>query len=514
MGQNFIAADRDQVLLMPPCLTDWVPDDHFVWTVVGAVEQMDLRAFYGAYRANGQGRAAYDPAMMLGLLIYAYAAGISSSRAIERRCEVDVAFKVITAMEIPDHSTIAEFRRRHQDAIADVFVGVLGLCAEAGLVEVGVIAVDGTKIRANASRDRNRSYVSIVEELLERAEETDREEDERYGEDRGDELPERLRSREERRTALAEAKARLEAERERDLKQGVAVAFGVGFELDVERLEREREGRRSWERDAQHQLDEHREREAAPIKRGRTERLQEAKSRLEQELAVEVAANEAYEEFRANGRDSQGRRLSRRLAPYAAPVLPEGTINLSDPDSRLIHDKGRSKVQGYNAQAAVSTDRQIIVAAEIAVESPDFGQLQPVFDAAVRDLQAAGVLQRPGTVLADAGYWHGEQSDAIVAAGTRVLIPPDSGKRDTPRPGWTGGRYDFMRAVLATETGHQLYQHRARSIEPVFGQIKHNRGFRQFRRRGRAAVRSEWRLITATHNLLKLHQHRIGPATG
>ena len=174
MGQNFIAADRDQVLLMPPALVDWLPDEHFVWTVLGVVEQIDLAAFYGAYRANGQGRAAYDPQMLLSLLLYAYATGVSSSRQIERCCEVDVAFKVIAAMRVPDHSTIAEFRRRHQAAIGEVFVQILALCAEAGLVKVGVIAIDGTKIAANASRECSRSYVSIVEELLAEAEQADR----------------------------------------------------------------------------------------------------------------------------------------------------------------------------------------------------------------------------------------------------------------------------------------------------------------------------------------------------
>src|ERR1700735_238267 len=185
MGQNFIAADRDQVLVMPPALVDWLEEEHFVWTVLGAVEEMDLAAFYGAYRANGQGRAAYDPRLMLSLLLYAYATGVSSSRQIERCCEVDVAFKMITAMRVPDHSTIAEFRRRHQDAIAEVFVRILALCAEAGLVRVGVIAIDGTKISANASRDCSRSYVSIVEELLADAEQVDREEDGRHRGARG-----------------------------------------------------------------------------------------------------------------------------------------------------------------------------------------------------------------------------------------------------------------------------------------------------------------------------------------
>jgi hypothetical protein len=278
-------------------------------------------------------------------LLYAYASGISSSRQIERCCEVDVAFKVITAMRVPDHSTIAEFRRRHQDAIADVFVEVLALCAEAGLVKVGVIAIDGTKIRANASRDRNRSYVSIVEELLGDAERADREEDGRYGRDRGDEPPAGLRSREQRRQALADAKARLEAEREQQLETGEAAEFEAGIELDLEQLERRREGRRSWQREASHQLEAHRKRQAAPIPRGRRERLQDAKRRLEQELAVDAEVNVAYESFHATGRDTLGRRIGKRPKPYAPPVLPEGSVNLTDPDSRLVQDKGLAKVR-------------------------------------------------------------------------------------------------------------------------------------------------------------------------
>jgi transposase len=511
MGQNFITADRDQVLLMPPSLVDWLPEEHFVWTVLGAVEQMDLAGFYGGYRANGQGRAAYDPQLMLSLLLYAYATGVSSSRQIERCCEVDVAFKMITAMRVPDHSTIAEFRRRHQDAIAEVFVQVLALCAEAGLVRVGVIAIDGTKIAANASRDCSRSYVSIVEELLACAEQTDRDEDSRHGDDRGDEPPTGLRSRDERRQALAEAKLRLEVKRREQLVIGQAVEFEAGIELDLEELQRRRQGRRSWQREASRQLDAHREREADAIPRGRRERLEDAKRRLEQQLAVDTAANQAYEAFHASGRDTLGRRMGKHPKPHTPAVLPEGSVNLTDPDSRLIHDKRLTKLQGYNAQAAVSCDGQIILAAEISPRSPDFGHLAPVFDAAVRDLQQAGVTQRPQTVLADTGYWHSEQTDQIVAAGTQVLIPPQSRTRTTPRPGWDAGRYAFMRAVLATPAGSALYHQRAQSIEPTFGQIKHNRGFRQFRRRGRAAARSEWRLITATHNLLKLHQHWIAP---
>ncbi len=159
-------------------MPDWLADDHLVWTVLGAVDYLNLDRFFGVYRANGQGRAAYDPRMMVGLLLYSYCVGVRSSRQVERACRGDVAFRVITAMEVPDHSTIAEFRRRHQDAVGELFVEVLALCAEAGLVNVGEIAVDGTKMHASASYDRNRGYASIVEEILDEAEQTDREEDE------------------------------------------------------------------------------------------------------------------------------------------------------------------------------------------------------------------------------------------------------------------------------------------------------------------------------------------------
>src|SRR5437588_2741751 len=210
MALNFVGCDRGQLLLMPPSLTDWLPENHLVWTVLGAVEQMDLERFEAAYRLGAAGRAPYDPAMMIALLMYAYARGNRSSRGIERACWEDVAYKVITQMRTPDHSTIAEFRRRHEAEIGELFDDVLGLCREAGLVSVGVITIDGTKIKANASMDQNRSYREIVTQILREAEEIDRREDELYGDARGDELPEQLRTPEGRKTALAEAKRRIE----------------------------------------------------------------------------------------------------------------------------------------------------------------------------------------------------------------------------------------------------------------------------------------------------------------
>ncbi|MGH2867313.1 MAG: transposase [Solirubrobacteraceae bacterium] len=449
----------------------------------------------------------------MGLLLYSYCVGVRSSRQVERACRGDVAFRVITAMQAPDHSTIAEFRRRHQDLVAGLFVEVLALCAEAGLVRVGEIAVDGTKMHASASFDRNRGYASIVEEILEQAEQTDREEDERFGDARGDEVPEQLRTRDGRRAALAAARERLQAEREARQAAGEEVIARVELDLDQERFVTRAEGRRAWLREGRRALEAQREQQPRPVPRGRPERIAEVKRRLDEELAFTHAANRCYEQHRATGRMSNGRRFGAPPHPYVAPLVPEGKINTTDPDSAVMIQQGQPPMQGYNAQAAVTTG-QIIIAAEVTRTPPDFGQLEPVVHAALRDLHAAGVSQTPTTVLADAGYWHTEQMQRLVADGMNVLVPPDSGLRESPRPGWEGGYYAFMRRVLSTDLGRSLYSKRKHSIEPVFGQIKANRRIDRFGRRGRGAVRSEWRLIAASHNLLKLHNHWIAPATG
>src|SRR3954471_12803068 len=189
MAQNFIACDREQELLLPPSLREWLPEGHLAWFVIDAVAQWDLAGFYGAYRADGHGRAAHDPAMMVALLLYAYAIGERSSRRIERRCVEDVACRVIAANPGPDHPTIARFRQRHEAALAELFGEVLALCAEAGLAQVGVIAIDGTKVHANASQHANRDYERLAREILEEADAVDAAEDEQFGDARGDELP-------------------------------------------------------------------------------------------------------------------------------------------------------------------------------------------------------------------------------------------------------------------------------------------------------------------------------------
>jgi transposase len=467
MGQRFVACDREQSFLMPPDVREWLPANHLAWFVIDAVGEMDLDAFYAAYRVDGRSRPPYDPAMMVALLLYAYARGVPSSRQIERACVEDVAFRVIAAQQRPDHATIARFVANHQDAIAGLFGEVLTLCARNGLAKVAVIAIDGTKVAANASRNENLDYEQIARELVERAIATDQAEDELYGEARGDELPPEFSTTAGRRGWLREAKKRLEAERSANPE---------------------------------------------PVARDRPKRLKRAKRRLDEELFTEVRANAAYEAWRARGIAADG---SRRMAPgtakpYTPPPIPQGRVNVTDPDSKVV--KGlRGWMQGYNAQA-VTNEQHIILAAEIDNVGADFGHLEPMLDAAQHELRAAGVDEAPGVLLADAGYWHSEQMANVVNRGIPVLIPPDTSRRRTTRRNWEGGHYAFMRRVLATEHGGALYRKRQPMIEPVFAQVKFNRGLGRFRRRGRGAVRTEWRLITATHNLLKLHRHTLAAA--
>jgi transposase len=192
MGYNFVAGDRDQLLLMPPSLAEWLPADHLAWFVLDVVVELDVSAFVAVYRADGRGGAAYEPSMMVALLVYAYCVGERSRRVIERRCAEDVAFRVIVANRLPDHATLARFRATHEDALAELFGQVLGLCARAGLVKAGLVAVDGTRVEANASRAANRSAEQLAKEILDDAATVDAEEDARLGAARGDELPAEL----------------------------------------------------------------------------------------------------------------------------------------------------------------------------------------------------------------------------------------------------------------------------------------------------------------------------------
>jgi transposase len=466
MAQNFLACDREQPFLLPPDVREWLPEDHLAWFVIDAVGVIDTAAFYGAYREDGHGRAAYEPSMMIALLLCCWSRGVRSSRRIERACLEDVACRVIAAHQRPDHATIARFIVRHEAAMAGLFGGVLGLCADAGLATVGVIAIDGTKVAANASRDRTMDYQQIARTIIEEQIATDAAESAALGERRGDELPD----------VIATTK-----------------------------------GREGWLRAARQRLDQERAERGEPIARSRPGRLLQAKRRLDEDLAAEREINDKYEAYRARGVMRDGRRMSARPKPYTPPETPAGKINLTDPDSKLVRGM-RGWIQGYNAQAACN-EQHLIVAAEVMTASPDFGHLGPMLTAARRELTAAGVTQLPAVTVADAGYWHLEQMNAITGDGIPVLIPPDSSRRTNKptRPGWNGGAYDFMRSVLDTPLGNELYRRRAQLIEPIFGNAKHNQGFTRFHRRGRSAARTEWRLMATTHNLRKLHQHFTAP---
>jgi transposase len=460
MALNFVGCDRDQVFLMPPSLREWVAEDHLVWTLLDAVAEMDLGAFYAAYRADGHGRPAYEPSMMVALLLYAYARGNRSSRGIERACVEDVAYRVVAANLVPDHSTIAEFRARHEAALAELFTGVLGVCRRAGLASVGVVAIDGTKVQANASRGASRSYKQIAREILAEAAETDRREDELYGEARGDELPERLRTSEGRRAALREAKEELERERagkhNAEAEAQTDAPEGAAIELDPARFVTRSHGRRAWFREARRGLEERRALEAW---RGRS------RARVPSGLRSPRAG--WRRSWRSGGRQTRpmrpGARVasadgSRRMAPgttkpYRPPAAPTGTINTTDPDSRIVKTVGQRALRGYNAQAGVN-EHQILVAAEVTVDSPDFGHLEPMVDATQRELARAGA-ESPEVVIADAGYWHKRQMENVVGRGIQVLIPPDSGLRKSARPGWDGGSTRSCAACLPPTTARR-----------------------------------------------------------
>jgi hypothetical protein len=291
--------------------------------------------------------------MMVALLLYAHARGIRSSRAIERACVEDVAYRVIAAQTKPDHATIARSVERHQATLAGVFGAVLGLCAKAGLVGVNVLAVDGSKVSANTSRETNVDYERLAREILEEHRAVDAAEDEQFGDRRGDELP-----------------------------PGLATS----------------NGRQQWFKEAKRWLDDQRAERAAPIARDRPKRVKEAERRLDEELWTELRAEDAYQRYRAGGRDRRGGRFGPAATPkpYTPPATAQGTINTADPDSRLV--KGQHGwLQGYNAQAAAN-EHQIVIAAEIQVVSPDFGHLEPMVAAARRELQAIGIPELPRAV--------------------------------------------------------------------------------------------------------------------
>ena len=480
MPINLREADRDQLFLLPPSVADWLPENHLAFFVLDVVSELDLAAFYAEYREDGRGGAAYDPALVLAVLVYAYCVGERSSRRIERRLVEDVAFRVVGANQLLDHATLARFRRRHAEAIAEMFGQVLGLCVQEGLVDSKVISIDGTKIEANASAWANRTRRQLADEILAEAERQDTEEDELFGESRGDELPPNWARRENRRARVREALRQLD-------EQGAAD--------------------------------------------------------FESHLAERAAREQAV-----------GHKLPGRKPIRGGQTGKERFANPTDPDSRMLRARNRF-LQGYNAQAAVSSD-QVIVAAEVTNAANDSTMFAPMVRATEKNL-ASSEANGVGTFVADTGYWSVE--NATLATSSVVLIPPMPTTRgvtdpDDPRirerrgvleridagmlslkqgaiemgvsyawapqllAGHRAGRADpavlkrQMLDRLATAEGRQTYAKRKITTEPVFGNIKANMRCRRFSGRGMQAALSEWRLICSVHNLLKVRNHRLAIA--
>jgi len=447
MAYNFLNCNRDQMYLMPVSIREWLPEDHLAWFIIDAVKEFDLTTFYRKYRSDGWGRAAYEPEMMVSLLLYAYSLGICSSRQIERACAVDVSFRVITANRKPDYSTICRFRKENEKELADLFTTVLQLCAQAGLVNVGVLALDGTKMKGNTSLAANRTYEYLEKEvtrMLREADEVDTKEDALYGKDRrGDELPAQLANRESRLAQLKEAKAQLE--------------------------------RQAREKAA----------------------LQEAK----------IEARRQEEEV--TGEKKRGRKLKE---PDKNPDPKKAKANLTDLDSQIMKTRN-GHLQGYNAQAMV-TKEQIIVAAEVTQQQNDVQQLHPMLKKTDEELNAAGVKGKVRVVLADAGYYSEANVRHADPEGPELLLATRKNHKQRQamkEAGCPRGRIpknatvkERMERKLLTKRGKELYKLRSKTVEPIFGQIKEGRACETFLRRGSSAVRSEWRLICAGHNLLKL----------
>jgi transposase len=459
MNKTFREYQLDQPFLLPPDLREWLPEGHLALFVVDVVASLDMAEIYQSYGGDGRGQPPYEPAMMVSLLLYAYCIGKPSSRGIERATYEDVAFRVLAANQHPDHATIAEFRRRHLKALAGLFLQVLALCREAGLVKLGHVALDGTKIKANASKHKAMSYGRMLEReaqlkqeievLLRQAEETDRREDAIFGnEARGDELPADLARRESRLKKIQEAKAALEQ-----------------------------------------QAREH--------------------AAAEAEVARQKLAERAQEEART-GRKKVGRPPK---VPDPAEARPDAKAqrNFTDPDSRIMKD-GATKgfEQAYNAQAVVDDTAQIIVATGLTQQANDKQQLVPMLERAKENLG-----QAPKCASADAGFYSQDavtdprlaDIDLYVAPGKeRHAVSPEAQDDPFAATSTDLSVFDQMRQKLRMPEGRAIYKMRKAIVEPVFGQTKEVRGFRRFQMRGTEKVTCEWDLICLTHNLGKLHR--------
>ena len=437
MSKTYLPYDPDQQLLLPAALQEWLPDDHLAYFISDVVDQLDLSSITARYEQERRGGPPYHPRMMVKVLLYGYCVGVASSRRIAQRLHEDIAFRVLAANNTPDFRTVSDFRKDHLGGLSGLFLQVLAFCQRAGLVKLGHVALDGAKVRANASRHKAMSYrrmkekeeqlAAEVAEVLRRAQEVDDEEDRRYGKDkRGDELPEELAFRE-----------------------------------------------------------------------GRLEKIREAMAALEAE--AQAAAEQAKAEDRKH------------------PGVPEDKAqrNFTDAESRIMPGPGgRDFQQAYNCQAVVDHAHQVIVAARATNQTSDKQQAAAMMQETIDNVGAV-----PREVSADAGYYSAKAVDDLQALGVDAFVAPEQTRHGRVVPPAPQGRIprqlsprDRMRRKLRTKRGRQRYALRMETVEPVFGQIKQGRGFRQFLMRGLGKVNGEWSLICTGHNLLKLFRcGRLAP---
>jgi transposase len=501
---------------MPPDMCEWLPAEHLVWFVLDMVEQLDTQVFHRRHPRAGPGRRAYDPDMLLGLLLYAYAVGERSSRRIETLCATDVAFRVVCAQDAPDHSTIARFRAAHEDAFAGLFTQVLLLCARAGMGRVGTVAVDGTKIAANASAGATRTEVWLraqAEQIVAEAAQVDAGEDEQFGEARGDELPPELadpHTRAERIRACLEqidaaskqAQEADDAERARAedylqrLEAGESPRGGPPRGVDPVRAARARLAR-----------------EQARARNAETDRAR--RSALRCIRLAKAQLHKAEQDAPAeDGRESDPQR-----GDSADPAKPGGRANVTDPDCRLMPTRN-GWVQGFNAQIVVSDDH-LILATALTQNTGDARSFEPMMHAAV---EATDLLDqhRPspednqdragiGVMLADAGYlsWHNltlDGPDRLIALGkNRDLHRQATYNPATGPPPEQADAMQQMGHRLRTKQGQRTYRRRGATVETIIAHLKDRIGLRRFSRRGLNAATSELHLSASVVNLLRLH---------
>jgi len=458
MHRRFRSYDPGQLLLLPPDLRAWLPENHLALFVSDVVDELDVSRILRVYDGEYRGQPPYHPVMLVKLLVYAYCTGRPSSRAIEKATYEDVAYRVLSANSHPDHDTIATFRQRHLQALAGLFVDVLRLCQQAGLVQLGHVCLDGTKVKANASKHKAMSYERMcttehrleqeVAALFEQAAKTDAEEDSRYGKGcRGDGLPAELERRTSRLAKIREAKQALE---------------------------------------------------------------QEAKTKARK--AAEDAQSRIAERKRKENETGKkpGGRPPAVPNPDEAKPEPKAQRNFTDPESRIMLD-GATKgfEQAYNSQAMVDSKSQIIVASGVTQETNDKRQLLPM----VTRLRE-NTAELPKSLSADAGYFSESNLCDELVATIELYIPPDrqkhseqvepSGQSERGPPSAKSSSTATMREKLRTLEGKAIYARRKAVVEPVFGQIKEARGFRRFSFRGLRKVSAEWDFVCLTHNILKL----------